>query len=176
MLLTIKGTSSVFILAGCGTLLVILTLIGRRIWIGCLFNKDKIISNRYIHSALSTLKALDSQTLGTIVFLSALYQGVWIFTTFYISQAIGLSVPIHVFFSILPLVYLVTVLPVSIGGVGVREGTFVLLLAQFGVTPSDAVTLSFLEYLCRIAIAALAGVIQLFAGMPGKKTLLRAAR
>ena len=175
-LLAVAGTSFVFILAGCGMLLVVITLIGRQIWIGWLLQKDKIVSNPFVPSVLKALNALDLRTLGTIVVLSALYQTVWIFTTFYISRAIGLSVPIHVFFSILPLVYLVTVLPVSLGGVGVREGAFVLLLAQFGVMPSDAVTLSFLEYLSRIVIAGFGGVMHLFAGLPGKKTLLRTAR
>ena len=175
-LLAVEGTSIVLVLAGGGMLLVVITLIGRQIWIGWLLQKDKIASNPFVPSVLRTLNALDLRILGTIVVLSALYQMVWIFTTFYISRAIGLFVPIHVFFSILPLVYLVTVLPVSLGGVGVREGAFVLLLAQFGVMASDAVTLSFLEYLSRIAIAGLSGVMHLFVGLPGKKTLLRIAR
>jgi len=175
-LLTVEGTSFVLLLAGCGMLLIFITLIGRHVWIGWLLKKDKIASNQFIPSVLRTLNVLDLRTLGTSVVLSALYQTVWIFTTFYISRAIGLFVPIHVFFSILPLVYLVTVLPVSLGGLGVREGTFVLLLAQFGVMASDAVTLSFLEYLSRIVIAGFGGLVYFFSGLPGKKALLRSAR
>lgn len=38
----------------------------------------------------------------------------------------------------LPIITLSTILPIGIGGIGVREGTAVLLLAQFGLTQAEA--------------------------------------
>lgn len=54
---------------------------------------------------------------------------------------------------------LAVLLPVSIGGVGVREGTAVLLLAAAGVTTTDAVLLALLGYLTGQAPALVGGVL-----------------
>ena len=52
---------------------------------------------------------------------------------------------------------LVTVLPISIGGIGVREGTLVYLLQTFGVPASDALALSILVFATTILAPGLLG-------------------
>ena len=54
-----------------------------------------------------------------------------------------------------PLVAVATALPVSLGGFGVREGGYVLLLGRIGIAPSQAVALSLLWF----AVTAVAGLI-----------------
>jgi hypothetical protein len=61
----------------------------------------------------------------------------------------------------MPIVYLVTILPISIGGLGVREGTLVMILSFVNIETSEAVILSFLIYLNRILIGGVGGIIQL---------------
>ena len=54
-------------------------------------------------------------------------------------------------------------LPISINGIGVREGIFVFLLGQWGVDPAQALALAWLEY----------GIILLFGLLGGGLHILR---
>lgn len=67
------------------------------------------------------------------------------FLTFYCSaRAFGANVPLMDFMAIMPAVDILAALPVSLGGLGVREQTFVLLLGHLsGVAAQTAVSISF---------------------------------
>jgi uncharacterized protein (TIRG00374 family) len=54
------------------------------------------------------------------------------------AYALGLSIPTRYFILFLPTVTLVSLLPLSFGGLGVREGVMVLLFSRVGI-PGDAV-------------------------------------
>ena len=92
--------------------------------------------------------------LGAVAVLSAVVQAanavmVWLL-------ALGLPLPVLLFFALVPLVSLLTLAPVSLNGMGVREGGLVLLLAPLGVAAEEAVTLALL-WLSVFAVAGLAG-------------------
>lgn len=57
-----------------------------------------------------------------------------------------------------PVIILLTMLPISVGGFGVREGAFVYLFAQVGTPVSDAFTLSVVVYLVGL-ISLLPGAV-----------------
>ena len=79
---------------------------------------------------------------------------------FFISWALHLILPLTAFFAAVPIVYLATLLPISLGGLGVREASFAFLLAQFNVSASDTITLSFLVYLNQVFIGILGWFVQ----------------
>lgn len=168
-LLSTEETSSVTMVAAVGIVLMAAVTLGRRVWLRWLPHGDAGRVWRLIRQAVRTLGVLRGRTLGAVFVLSMLFQVIDIVATFFLSQAIGLAVPLAGFFAIIPLVYLVTFLPISLGGLGVREGMFVFLLAQFGVVASDAVALSFLLYLNRVVIAGLGGLVQLAQTLRNKK-------
>jgi hypothetical protein len=64
-----------------------------------------------------------------------------------------------------PMVAVVQVLPVTIGGLGVREGAFVLFLHPLGVGTHQAITLGLLFYGITLA-ASLAGAPAFAVGRP----------
>lgn len=74
--------------------------------------------------------------------------------------SIGLSMKVNplYFFIFLPIIFTVSMLPVSISGLGVREGGFVLLFALIRVPAHEALGLSLLWFL----IFILSGIIGLF--------------
>ncbi|MCP4265672.1 MAG: flippase-like domain-containing protein [Candidatus Brocadiaceae bacterium] len=53
---------------------------------------------------------------------------------------------------IMPLVYIATILPVSFGGLGVRESSMVGLFALLGADKSIAIIISFLMYLVKVLV------------------------
>ena len=58
---------------------------------------------------------------------------------------------------------LVTILPVSLAGLGLREGAFVLLLAPYAVAPADALAYSLLAFATTVlAVGLIGGVIEAF--------------
>ncbi len=140
---------------------IVAVLLGRRVWMRWLPKKNTGGVWTFIYSGVRTLSTLRGRTLGIIVILSALFQATRILGMFVLSRALGLTIPLTVFFAVIPLVYLATLFPISMGGLGVREGTLVLLLAQFGVATSDAVTLSFLIYSNQVFVGVLGGLVQL---------------
>ncbi len=59
-----------------------------------------------------------------------------------LASAMGEDIPIFLLFVFLPIIITVTTVPISISGLGVREGAFVLLLGLIGIRPELATSLS----------------------------------
>lgn len=78
------------------------------------------------------------------VFMLTLY-----FLTYYCAAlAYSAEVPMINFLAIMPAVDIISSLPVSLGGVGVREGVFVLLLGDLcGISATKAVSISLCGYM-----------------------------
>lgn len=111
-------------------------------------------------SASRVVGNLQTRSLGLVLIASALFQFCDIAVTYLLSQAMGLNIPLGSLFWIMPIVYIATILPVSLGGLGIRETVFTLLLSRFGISASEAVLLSFLIYLARAAVGIVGGGVQ----------------
>lgn len=104
------------------------------------------------HFRTATLRLLAS-----LLLLSALAHFLDILGSFFLSKALHIDQPFSVFLLIMPLVYVVTILPISIGGIGVREGVLTFFMIKVGVLASDAVLLAFVIYLNRLCVALIGG-------------------
>lgn len=93
--------------------------------------------------------------LGMLV-LSLVLQSTVILVYALLGRGIGIDLPLTLYFIAVPLVTLVTSLPISVGGLGVREGALVALLVYFGTEYPPAVSLS-LIYLLVLWLATLPG-------------------
>ena len=60
--------------------------------------------------------------------------------------ALGMTLPFELFLYAVPIVNLVTQIPISIGGLGLREASFAALLGLAGVSLEAAVSISLLTY------------------------------
>ena len=91
--------------------------------------------------------------------LSVLFQGIGIGATYLIALSLGSTTPLVNFIMFLPIVWLISMLPVSINGLGLREGSFVYLFTSNGMSTEMALAISTL-FLFQLAV--LAGVGCLF--------------
>jgi uncharacterized membrane protein YbhN (UPF0104 family) len=66
-------------------------------------------------------------------------------------MGLGERVPLLALFMFMPIIVTVSSIPVSISGVGLREGAFVLLLGSIGIPPDAATALSFAWFLSVVA-------------------------
>lgn len=64
--------------------------------------------------------------------------------TFLIAEALGVNLPVSVFMVIMPPVILLTIIPISLAGWGIREGAMVGFLGFAGVSKNLAVSISIL--------------------------------
>ncbi|HVJ58131.1 MAG TPA: lysylphosphatidylglycerol synthase transmembrane domain-containing protein [Terrimicrobiaceae bacterium] len=91
----------------------------------------------YLQFVLAWRQTLVASLLSILVLLAY-------FLTFYLSaRAFGLDVPVVEFFALMPAVDIISALPISLGGFGVREQLFVTLLADLWEVPAaQAVSIS----------------------------------
>ncbi len=115
---------------------------------------------RLIESAriyLSRPGLLFSTTLLSILVQFASVLQVWL-----ISEGLGLNVSLGYLAVVVPLVTLLTLVPVSVSGMGLRELGMVVLLAPVGVASAGAVTLSLLTFASCAVIGLAGGGLYLF--------------
>ncbi len=74
-------------------------------------------------------------------------------------QSLGVFLPAAVWFTVVPLVSLAIVLPVSINGIGLRESALVTLLGPHGVPPEPAVAIGLLWLASQVLVGLVGGVL-----------------
>src|SRR5262249_3888824 len=78
--------------------------------------------------------------------LSLVIQGVNVAVVWLVGQALDVAIPASYYWIFVPMVTLLTLVPVSLNGMGVREGGMVLFLAPLGVAEGTALSLAFLWF------------------------------
>ena len=92
--------------------------------------------------------------LGASLIFSLIVQIDSILVMWILAQAIGVTTSFSTFLVFIPLINLTLLIPLTIGGLGLREGAYLLL---FSSLPAEvSITLSLLNY-----------VVLLLAGLPG---------
>lgn len=76
-----------------------------------------------------------------------------------LARGLGVNQPLSLWFSVVPLVALAMVLPISIGGFGVRENAMAFLLSEQGVPSDRAIGVALMWGLSTIIIGLLGGVL-----------------
>lgn len=89
------------------------------------------------------------------------YQILGIVVVFVIGMALDISTPLNYYFIFIPAISVLTLIPISVAGVGVREGSFVYLFSSIGVQPEKALSLSLLMFSQAVLLALAGGVIYL---------------
>lgn len=117
-------------------------------------------STEIVHQFVGHVRELPSGLATRTLFFSTVFQASEIFIYFYFGHVMKINVPFAFYLFVIPLVYLATVLPISLGGIGVRESVLVWFLNIAGIPASEAVLLAFLVYLNRVVVGAIGGGIQ----------------
>lgn len=80
-------------------------------------------------------------------------------TVAFVARGLGVALPMSLWFAVVPLIALAMVLPISINGVGVREGGLAFLLRPAGVPQDTAVAIGLLWFLCTIIAGLIGGLL-----------------
>jgi glycosyltransferase 2 family protein len=98
-------------------------------------------------------------TLAIVLMLAIATQLLNVLVFWMLGQSLGLAITLQQWFIVAPTVLLVSMLPISIGGWGVREGAMVVALHGFGISAEDALLPSVLFGLCAVLATLPGGIL-----------------
>ncbi|MFN0317550.1 MAG: lysylphosphatidylglycerol synthase transmembrane domain-containing protein [Burkholderiales bacterium] len=163
------GTGQPLILGAVGGSAVLLMGIALALWWPPLANGIQRLLGRFLpwgtgnrlrefHDTLASYRQHPG-TLVRAVLLSVAIQG--LYALFYGLVALGLdiSIDLRYFLLFLPPVTLLMLLPLSFGGLGIREAAFVVLFAQVGVGAPDVMAVSLTVHGLGILLSLAGGVL-----------------
>ncbi|MCG8432087.1 MAG: flippase-like domain-containing protein [Candidatus Omnitrophica bacterium] len=94
--------------------------------------------------------------------LSVLIQAVLPLVGFIVSRSLGIKIHPLYFFLFLPVINAVSLLPVSIGGLGIRESMTVFLFANVGLSKDIALSMSLIQFFFLVVYSCIGGLIYVF--------------
>jgi uncharacterized protein (TIRG00374 family) len=100
-----------------------------------------------------------------VLLLSFLFQMIRICGAYSLSRSLNQEVGIIYFFVFVPIIVVLTMLPISVAGIGIREGAFVYFFSKAGMSTSEAFTLAILIYVLVIISIIPGYVIYLMEGL-----------
>jgi glycosyltransferase 2 family protein len=86
-----------------------------------------------------------AKLVGSVLGLGVLYQLFAVIALILVGRTLGLELPFALAAVSTSIVLVATLIPVSVGGLGIREGGFVLLLGEAGIDAADATLISLLS-------------------------------
>ena len=113
--------------------------------------KNKIIKNK--------IYLINNKKFFVLICFSVIAQFGDILIVSVLSDYFNIPITILQLMIIMPLIYIASILPISIGGLGVREGAMATLFALFGFEPSISVVISLLLYFTKVCMAIVGGII-----------------
>ena len=121
-----------------------------------LLNNILLYMNK-LHETLSTSTSL-KVFINSFILITIL-QLITILNVYLVFRAMGIYLPYYIHLMIMPIVYIVSMVPITISGFGVREGMFAYMYGLFGVSAPQAVAVSILNYSILTLIPAFIGFL-----------------
>jgi uncharacterized membrane protein YbhN (UPF0104 family) len=122
------------------------------------------VRQRQLQSMVQALR--DPRAFVEATAWSVLVQAGNVVLVWLIGLALDLDVPLSYYFVFVPMVSLLTLVPLFVAGIGVREEGVALFLAPLGVAQALAITLSLLWFAVFAAVGLIGGVVYLCGAYP----------
>lgn len=103
----------------------------------------------------------DAQAVFIASFWSVLIQADVIIYFYLVGRALNIKLDLLPYCILIPLIQVITLLPISISGIGVREGAFIAFFNQFHINAESAFALSVLGFLLGVISNSIGGIFLL---------------
>lgn len=110
-----------------------------------------------IHGSISALK--DRKSVLSIIFLSLLSQILIVFTNYLIALSVNVKVPFTYLMLVIPVISLLSMIPVTLNGIGVRDVSYIGFLGAVGVEKEAAFSIGFIAFLMGVIMSLYGGII-----------------
>lgn len=107
--------------------------------------------------------AISLRSFSYIFFLSFIFQVFSIFIRYFLGLTFNIQVEFEYYLLFIPLINIVTLIPISINGFGTREAAFIFLFGLVGLGNEEATVLSFSSYIMMLFL----GIIGAFFSIRG---------
>jgi glycosyltransferase 2 family protein len=97
-------------------------------------------------------------TLAWVFVLGVLAQGLRAVSIGFLATGMGLDLSYATLLVLCPVLFLVTIVPASLNGIGLREATFVVVLGGAGVSREDAFALGLAYFAVTVIVGGLGGL------------------
>lgn len=94
--------------------------------------------------------------------ISLIIQLLLCFVFFIISLSLGISIKIEYFFIFIPIIGVITILPISLGGLGLREASTIFFFSKIGIPKDICLAMALINSIFFMILACLGGIIYVF--------------
>ncbi len=134
-------------------------------WLG---SKVRLPGQEKLERFYRSISQLGYKALGKACLVSLIFNILLIMFNVLIARGLGVNQPLGVFLLFTPIISSSLALPISVGGLGVREQAYVLLFSALGVSDAAAAAMSLANYgLTNIVVGLLGGVVYALEGTRG---------
>jgi uncharacterized protein (TIRG00374 family) len=78
---------------------------------------------------------------------------------FLIGRALHLDIPLIDYFIFIPIVLVIQIIPITINGLGLREGSYIEIFKYYGILPQTAVSFSLVDVAFNLVLGIIGGTI-----------------
>lgn len=136
--------------------LLVTAFIGPMIWL--IFKNSKPIQKFTLPIRQALRASIEKRhTLFAAFILAIVYQITMILSHVIVSKGLGQHIGLTHFFYLIPITAIVTLLPISINGIGLREGAFVVTFSLVGLATEEALSLSLIITLTTLLTSLIGG-------------------
>lgn len=150
--------------AGVGLLLAVYFFLPERLWQSVL---NKLLANEKVAALAENLRGLTKPSPQLLAFLlvSLFFQLLAIIALYSLFLAVGAEISIWHCAVIAASSGIVVMLPISINGIGVLEGSIVMVAALIGLDTADASVVAIAQRLLTIPLSVSCGLVYLFSNV-----------
>ena len=164
--LVTSRAGAVALLGALGTLglLLVLILMAQHQQLGGRIRGNNRISTSLsaVHDGLNSYRKVPASML-RLLFVAVAFQACLIAAVICIASSIGIETGFVNWIAFIPMVFIAQVLPVAIGGIGIREAALVLFLGGSNISSGQSVVLGLAIYAVTL-VASLAGAVPFVIG------------
>jgi len=102
---------------------------------------------------------LNKSALIMAILLSLLIQGLFQFVFYLIGKSLGIHINPVYYFILIPIINIASFIPISIGGLGIRDNVAVALFARLGVMASKVAAMTLLVFALIVFLGFVGGII-----------------
>jgi hypothetical protein len=96
------------------------------------------------------------------LFLAFLIQLGAVFLTYFIAKSLGIEIEIIYFFIFVPIISAISMIPLTIGGLGLRDTSSIFFFTRVGLSVSAAFTLSLIVFFLLMLAGIIGGIVYVF--------------
>jgi glycosyltransferase 2 family protein len=132
-----------------------------------LFARVRFPLQSKIERLYESMRANSTRATAEAMAIGFLFNLLLIAVNYLVASALGQHIALGYFFLFIPIISTLLLLPISLNGLGVREGAYVLLFASAGVGSVAAVSMSLAFYAITVTAGLIGGVLYAMQGAHG---------